>query len=182
MTIGEWIDFIKACFRERGFYSFLFLIINLLLLLFVTFNAQISFDGWFYIFSGVFGFAFVIHHFKVIPKLNSIPKMIYYPVLTFGIINLFFLVNDLFSSNPELEAYSFKNHRAWHQLDENSRGRMENTSLIHLEGNKYKNIIWNRVFFDVNETKHNSVIEYKFEQGLLGVRVLKDYKFKHSEE
>ena len=122
---------------------------------------------------------FAIHHFKLVARIRSIPKSLYYAVLIPGMINLFFLCNYTFSSKPKIETYEFSNQQAYYSRNR-GRGGMENTSLIYLEGNHYDEILWNRVFFDVEQTKYKSVIQYRFEEGLFGIRVLKDYEFKHS--
>jgi len=84
------------------------------------------------------------------------------------VLNLLFVINFLFSSNPGWETYSFK------QRENSAEGKL---AYINLENNRYRDYNGIRIFADFNSMKDANRIAYKFEDGLLGFRVMKDFKF-----
>jgi hypothetical protein len=84
------------------------------------------------------------------------------------VLNLLLSANFLFSTNPGWEIYSFKHHK---------NNREGNLVFIDLENNHYKDFNGIRLFADFNQTKDATKIAYKFEDGLLGIRVMKEYEF-----
>lgn len=94
----------------------------------------------------------------------------------FSVANLFFLLNYVFSSDPATESYTF-----YHEYEAGRGGRQYRTTAIELEGNEYREYYGIRTFFDFSKTKNQRRIIYHFEEGLFGIRVLKDYEFEPSE-
>lgn len=88
-----------------------------------------------------------------------------------GLINLFLLFNFIFSSNSVVETYSFK-----HEIQPTNSG-WQKTTLIKLQDNMYPNFIGIRLFMDFEKMKSARRITYRFEDGLFGIRVMKDYEF-----
>jgi len=84
------------------------------------------------------------------------------------VLNLLFVTNFLFSTNPGWETYSFK------QIENNAEG---NLAYISLENNRYRDFNGIRIFASYDAMKNNNKIAYKFEEGLFGFRVMKDFRF-----
>ncbi len=101
-------------------------------------------------------------------------------ILTFGILpgifSLLFLLNFLISSNPVTETYFFEFGA------QRSRTGTEETTYITLENNTYDKYVGLRIFINYEEMKDAVTITYTFEEGLLGLRVMKDYKFNETEK
>lgn len=96
------------------------------------------------------------------------------------VINLFFSVNYALSSSPQVEQYAFKQGSQYvsnyHGNDYHVNGHYDKSSLIYLEGDAYDNCVGIRVFYDYAELTRFNHIAYTFEEGLLGIRVVKDYR------
>lgn len=99
-------------------------------------------------------------------------------------INVLFAINYVVSFNTEVETYRFKPKYEivpsrssppfyWYLKTKSP------TSLIILEGEKYKEYKGLRVFLFFDEVKGNNTVTYTFKTGILGIRVMKDYKFSY---
>jgi hypothetical protein len=88
------------------------------------------------------------------------------------IINLLFVINYSFSSEPVSETYNFKR-----SLQNTFRGKRETTTIL-LEQNKYSEYYFLRFFMESSDIGNNSRITYTFKNGLLGFRVCTGYEFK----
>ena len=84
------------------------------------------------------------------------------------VLNLLFVINFLFSANPGWETYSFK------PMENNTDGKL---AYITLENNRYRDFNGIRIFASYDGMKNNNKIAYKFEEGLFGFRVMKDFRF-----
>ncbi|MEI7596084.1 MAG: DnaJ domain-containing protein [Bacteroidota bacterium] len=82
------------------------------------------------------------------------------------IINMLLLANYKFSNNPKSETYVFA-------CDENT----QKSTYIFLKDNKYSQYPGIRVFRDIDQMLYAEYINYTFEEGLFGIRVMKNYKF-----
>ncbi|MDQ3190924.1 MAG: DnaJ domain-containing protein [Bacteroidota bacterium] len=80
-------------------------------------------------------------------------------------VNLFFTFNYTFSYNPQIETYKLKK----------TFGRK--TTLINLHNNTYEDYLGIRVFFDYNYMAKKNTISFLFEEGLFGIKVMKEYTF-----
>lgn len=87
------------------------------------------------------------------------------------IMNLLFLLNFFGSSHPTIEQYEI-----WDEISHTKSGSRQST-LIHLEHDIYDQYVGIRIFSDIRQMQNNEHIIYQFEQGLLGIRVLKEYRF-----
>jgi hypothetical protein len=86
-------------------------------------------------------------------------------------VNLLFLLNFFGSSHPSIEQYEI-----WDEISHTKSGSRQST-LIHLEHDMYDNYVGIRIFSDIRQMQNNEHIIYQFEKGLLGIRVLKEYRF-----
>ncbi len=100
-------------------------------------------------------------------KVRVFYSLVILPLL----INIIFCVNYYLSGKPKIEEYEFKNAQY------ESRGGHEKSTMIHLEGGKYENYVGIRVFSSLDIMLNCEHIIYQFEEGLLGVRVMKEYRF-----
>jgi hypothetical protein len=146
-------------------------VINIILVLRVDFITEVPF-GW-------LPFIFIVPCVLIwlaSKLLRQELKALFRPVAVIAfvptLINLFFLVNFLFAAHPKTETYAFQ-----HYVERYRRGN-QNTSLINLEGNKYERYKGFRMFYDYDAMKGADTITYKFEDGLLGLRVIKSFQFK----
>jgi hypothetical protein len=89
------------------------------------------------------------------------------PTLVSGV----FLLNYFFSSNPVIEEYQFV-----HGYNE-TRGRKVMNTMIYLEQDQYDAYLGIRIFSSLEGLAQSEHIIYQFEDGLLGIRVMKHYAF-----
>lgn len=91
------------------------------------------------------------------------------------IINLFFLLNFLISSNPTTESYFYNQTKEHYRRNSD----VEPSSYIILENNAYEDYQGLRVFMNYRELISKNNITFTFETGLFGFRVMKDYKLNY---
>jgi hypothetical protein len=87
------------------------------------------------------------------------------------IVSGLFLVNYLWSRHPVIEEYAI-----WDEISHTITGSRQNT-FIHLEHDVYNDYPGIRIFSDIRQMQNCEHVIYQFEDGLLGVRVLKEYRF-----
>jgi hypothetical protein len=141
-------------------------------------NTQVIFNTILlaYILFSLFGFII----YKVFDIQKTIKNIYVFLLIVLPFIfNSFFFLNYFFSSNPQKENYHFYNTQTdiGPKWDWKSRG---NSTTIDLENNAYSDFYFLRTFFDYEKMKWKTEIIYTFEDGLFGLRVLKDYKFSGS--
>ena len=147
--------------------------LNIFLLLKIGFQTLIPFDVLLF----VFGFAMAVTFFmnfsvmQKTGKISSIISFCYCPL----ILNLLLVINFVFAVNPVFETYSFTHREG--RYGYRSQSRVEKISYIDLENNTYSNFNGIRMFSDFDSMKDAHKITYKFEDGLLGFRVMKDFQF-----
>jgi hypothetical protein len=86
-------------------------------------------------------------------------------------INLLMLINFYGSSHPMIEEYAI-----WDEISHTITGTRKST-YIHLENDAYDDYPGIRIFNDIRQMQNCTHIIYQFEDGLLGIRVLKEYRF-----
>ncbi len=91
--------------------------------------------------------------------------------LTPLLFSILLVVNFVISNNPVTEKYEFNP-----QTRPGRRGE-ENTTMINLPNNTYNAYPGVRTFLNYEEMQGMQTITYTFADGLLGIRVMKDYKF-----
>jgi DnaJ domain len=87
------------------------------------------------------------------------------------VLNGLFLLNFWGSNTPTIEQYEI-----WDEQTQTKTSSHQST-LIMLENNAYANYIGIRIFSDIRIMQNNGHIIYQFEKGLLGLRVMKEYRF-----
>jgi hypothetical protein len=87
-------------------------------------------------------------------------------------INIFFLANYIFSKNPKSESYAFVQKQGWSESDR------QNLSYIELDNHAYAAYCGIRVLLDYKVIEASTKVTYSFEEGLFGIEVMKNYKFK----
>lgn len=86
-------------------------------------------------------------------------------------VNCLFLLNYWGSSNATFEYYEI-----WDETTQEKTASHQST-LIQLENNAYSDYTGVRLFADISQMQNRSRIVYQFENGLLGLKVLKKYEF-----
>lgn len=148
---------------------------NLFVLFRITLNTQLTFYSFAFILLTLYCLTYLAFHFKL-SAIKNISKVGLFLCLTPSVFNLFFLTNFVLSSNQTTEVYSFVHEKRWYG-GRHSRARLEKIAYIDLANDKYEEYHWFRMFFDFDAMKDKSEITYRFEDGLLGLRVLKHYDF-----
>lgn len=105
----------------------------------------------------------IVSSFVKFRLIKSLPNPAIIVCLVPALINLFFLVNYVFSSNPVVENYTF-------ELEQSS-------TLITLEDDAYEDYMFIRLFFDIEQMTYKKEVQFTFEEGLFGFRVLKAFEF-----
>lgn len=197
--VGLFIAFLSVqywagIFKEKininlsSFYQSLFLVvktktciytvitlINIVILFRFTLNTQLTFLSLTLLLLALFALTYLAFHFKL-SAIKKFSKVGLFLCFTPSVFNSIFLINFIFSSNPTTETYSFVHEKDWYS-SRHSGGRYEKIGYIDLENNKYEDYNWFRSFFDFEAMEHKGEITYTFEDGLLGLRVLKHYDF-----
>jgi len=135
-----------------------------------TLNTQVTTVSLACILLVLYALTYLVFRFRSI-AIKGFSNIALFLCISPTVLNLFFLINFVFSSNPTTEVYSFVHQRRSH-VNYN-----EKTSCIILENNKYQNQYWFRVFTDFKSMEFKKEITYTFQEGLLGFRVLKAYEF-----
>ena len=107
-------------------------------------------------------------------KSKNLRRLLLYGAIPF-LSNSFFLINYFPSTNPVTETYKYKN-----VVQRTNRGQMQETTLINLENDAYKDYQHLRLFFSYEKMSNANTISYHFEDGLFGIRVVKEYEFSRS--
>ncbi|WP_051049897.1 J domain-containing protein [Nafulsella turpanensis] len=161
--------------RTKTFLYITAAIANLVLFFLFTLNTQLTVWGIGAGLLAIYALFFLFLEFRAIhltPVLRNTISICWIPT----IFNLFFLINFSFSSNPVVEKYPFVHKEVWYD-GSFSKGRWEKIASIYLPGEQYSEYSWFTVFFDFEAMEHKREITYTFEEGLLGLRVLKKYEF-----
>ncbi len=107
----------------------------------------------------------------IIKMKNNYTQNIFSFCYTPLLISILLILNFVFSSNPSIEIYEFEK-----EMQTTRRGVQEST-FIHLIDNTYDEYPGIRMFYDYEPMQHKNTISYTFENGLFGIRVLKNWKF-----
>ena len=154
-------------------------ILNILIILKIDFQTLVPTT----VFTLVFAFTITLGFFisKVFMKKEIRPSLVmglcYFPF----VLNILFVINFLFASHPVTETYRFTNQQVTYSPTYSgyrySGGGKQSTSLIYLENEKYDDMVGLRCFADYEAMSYSTKITYTFKNGLLGFRVMTDYKF-----
>lgn len=91
------------------------------------------------------------------------------------IVSLFLVLNFVFSSEPINEKYTFQSTEKYSKYGD--RYILRKTGLIELERNAYNNYTSLRSFSNHSNLLDKGKIHFTFENGLFGIKVLKEYRF-----
>lgn len=111
-------------------------------------------------------------YFLLFKKKETRVRVFYSLVILPILINIIFCLNYYGSSKPTIEEYAF-----WNGHNSARGGRSVKNTMIYLEGGFYEEYSGIRIFNSLDEMRGCGHVIYQFEQGLLGVRVLKEYRF-----
>lgn len=165
---------IKIISKSKTFHTVLLVLFHLIVFFRITLNTQITFLGFLILISCLYGLAYLGYKRKIKPLYSFGNKKLFLVIIPL-VFNLSFSVNYIFSSNPQIETYSFQ-----HVMKKSGRLRrpvLEKTAHIVLPNQKYQKYYWYRVFFNFPKMENKTGIIYTFEDGLFGLRVLKKYEF-----
>jgi hypothetical protein len=168
-NFGTFFNSILYIVRTDGFIITTLTIVNVIMVF--LFGLQTLINPWFLII--LFVFLILIAYFTNLKYKDNNKFKFRFRTFCIAplIVNLFFLINYVFSSNPMKETYRFqKDTQAY------KRGKQENT-YIHLENDVYSEYPGLRIFLDYEEMKYQNHITYTFKSGLLGFRVMTDHEF-----
>jgi hypothetical protein len=129
-----------------------------------------------YFLLGIIGVGFgVLLNFRNKRKLHS--SLLYFHGLsTFPtLLSLFLLLNFVFSSEPINEKYAFQSTEQYSKHGD--RYILRKTGLIKLERNAYNDYTSLRSFSNHSNLMDKGNIHFTFENGLFGIKVLKEYRF-----
>lgn len=162
-------------FKTKTFLYILSVVFNYYLFFIYTLNTQLT--GW-VIGAGLlalytmFFLTIKVNGFHLAPIIRKTIVICGIPT----VFNLFFFINFVFSSNPNVEKYAFTHKEEWYDRSY-GRGRWEKVASIYLPEGNYSGYSWFTVFFDFEAMESKREITYTFEEGLFGLRVLKKYEF-----
>ncbi|MDQ3073929.1 MAG: DnaJ domain-containing protein [Bacteroidota bacterium] len=168
----------KTVIRTRTFQYSVVTLANVYFLFSFTLYSQLKIWEFSTILLALYAITYLFFRYsgwKVKPSLRAVSYICLLPSL----FNGFFISNYVFSSNPVTERYSFLHQKRWNGGTRKARGpaRLEKIAYIDLKDNKYAEYHWLRTFYNFEAMKNKSVIEYRFEEGLWNIRVLKDFEF-----
>lgn len=166
INIAEFFRAIAFVTKTRNASVIMLSILNIFIILKIGFQTLIPFSTFILIFAISMSAFYLLTRLdlKKSKRTSAVVSFCYCPF----VLNLLFAINFLFSSNPGWETYSFT-----HQKNA-SEGKLV---YIDLENNRYRDYDGIRIFTDFDSMKGANKIAYKFEDGLLGFRVMKDFKF-----
>jgi hypothetical protein len=111
-------------------------------------------------------------YFYFLKNKKDTPRLFFSFSLFPLILNGLFCLNYVGSSHPKIETYEF-----WNDHNTTRRGRSVKNTMIHLKGGYYEEYQGIRMFSSLAQMSNCNHIIYQFEDGLLGVRVMKEYRF-----
>ncbi len=165
-------------YQYRYLFRVAIIIANLLIFFTIILNTVIS-VGQLLLVAGIyFAISWLIYRW-VRPQWEIIlEKLDYFGFLVPLIFHLFFLVNFVFAQNTKIETYRFSNTSSGIIGTTTDNVPVHgNSTTIQLENNAYENFYFVRTFVDYDKMRGKNVIEYTFEEGFLGLKVIKNYRF-----
>lgn len=166
---------IPIIIKNKSFQLAVITLINILLIFRVTLNSQITIFRLILILFFLISFGGYLYY-RCTPLRNIITRRWLLLGIMPSLFNLFFLINFVFSSEQQIEKYYFKHDVIGTTTRLNYR-TYQKSGYIHLENQAYEDYAWFRSFYNFESLETKSEVTYTFENGLFGIRVLKDYKF-----
>ncbi|MCF8255712.1 MAG: J domain-containing protein [Bacteroidia bacterium] len=168
LNLNELVFSIVHLGKTKTFQIVIASIVNLILIYQIGFSTLIPLWILLAVFCFAIAFGYLLTRKQASTQIRQLAVFVIAPEL----INLFLLLNFLFSTNITSETYTF-NHEY-----QRTRWGWQKTTLIILNDDKYSDFTGIRVFFDFGKMHNSEIIEYKFADGLFGLRVMKSYSFK----
>ena len=162
--------------RAPGFQSTLILMFGTYVLLTSFLDSVVPHDILLLILFLLIGAVFLVF---MVARFNEKPiqGLSYFYSIPLFLFSLFFYLNDTFSNNTQIETYYFK-QGSQYVTDRYRGSHRQSTSMIYLENWKYENAPGLRFFFDYQKLRYTNQIQFEFEDGFFGVKVMKEYKLK----
>jgi hypothetical protein len=176
INLNSFFQSIVLVVKTKTFQFTAITLVNIVILFRFTLNTQLTFLSLTFILLAFFALTYIAYYFKL-SIIKDFSKVGLFLCFTPSVFNSIFLLNFIFSSNPKTETYSFVHEQVWYRRTRHSRGHYEKIAYIDLEKNQYEDYNWFRTFYDFEAMEHKREITYTFEEGLLGLRVLKHYDF-----
>lgn len=126
--------------------------------------------------------AFYFGYFKTKTKLTFKLKWFSSFLITLSCLHVLFCVNFYFTNNAQEECYTFVNQKVYNRSTSLYYRKQRASSLIYLQDNAYASYPGIRIFKNYDEMLIDEAICYVFEDGLLGLRVMKSYEFVYRED
>ncbi|GEM_PF-895029 len=120
------------------------------------------------------GFTLVKYNPRI-PR-NPYTRSFYAYGLLPGLFNLFFLVNYLFASNLQTETYTFRPYTTKTYSHYSNKPNYDEAPILLLENDAYTNYLGIRLVYPGKALRYGHSVKYAFADGLLGLRVMKDYE------
>jgi hypothetical protein len=150
---------------SRKFWNILLSMINAFLIVRIGFNTVITPLSLLVLLATSSGISLLLYK-KI--KRNQL-FFIGHFALPFLIINLLLSTNFIFSSNPYIELHYFKTTTTEFGTVQNPR----ESTLVELNNDAYKFHPGIRLHFDVKPLLFSNAVEFHFERGMFGIKVLK---------
>ena len=165
LNFGSFIRSLKIIAKTTTFQLSLLSLTNGYAFLNYTLNTEVSSFLLFVCISTLYVSAFFALK-KIIPTTSWLSK----PILFLGVLptlfNFFFFLNFQFSSQAKEEQYSFTHEERWYGDYFYTKYRLEKISYINLEGGKYDDYHWFRMFYDFENMENKNQITYTFGTGV----------------
>lgn len=161
----------KSVVKTYWFIATMVSIVNLVTFFNIGFKTLIPLKTLLLVYAGVIAVSFI---FSLVRKFKNQQKKLVSLVLAPAVISLLLMVNFWVSFDPVKESYYFSLNREIRA--KNGRVYYETSSLMQLENNKYEEYFGLRAFIDINEIRRSNYVTFTFKKGILGFRVLKEYK------
>ncbi len=175
LNLFEFINLSKVFIKTPKIILFASTFANILLLTKITLNSLITITSFLTILAILYVIGIII-----VLIFKKISKKLFLFAFIPTIFNWFFLINFIFSNNPKEETYIFIHETIKYKSSRPNKYYKEKVSLISLENNAYDEYPLMRFFLDFESHRLENHVHYTFEDGLMGIKVLKNFYFSYS--
>jgi hypothetical protein len=169
VNLGRLFKAVWLIFSNRIVIGVIIFIFNFIMVLMVGFQTLIPLDILLLVYLGSIVLMVII--LVAVLKIRKGFKLSFYPICIAPLmINMFLILNYVFSSNPVKEQYRFVKEM------QHVRGGWQESTYINLADGKYDEYKGIRMFINYNELIGRNLVIYTFEDGLFGLRVMKSYE------
>lgn len=170
---------VRYLFVERLALFYFLPLLNLILAFKVTFNAAVNIYLLLFLLVVIPILGFIASCKKWIPANKWLFSMGFLPLL----VNLFFLLNQVFArpAFTEVYEYDFYRERKGSSLlsdEEKNESNSQSTSLVILQGEAYACCPHLRLLLDNGIFEKDQRIVYTFRDGLFGIKTMRGYEVK----